>query len=175
MAKDAQNAVDAAVKMEQDSIDFYNKAAGTTRNRLGKSMFESFVKDEKRHLDALQRVVAGVAPSLKVEKILASRKNSFKAGVATVFENARRELVDRVPSDADDVKALGIAIELERTGFKFYADAAAKAGNELQRKLYAALQNEENEHLDFLQNTLDYLEDTGNWFLWEEHGLLDGG
>jgi len=26
-----------------------------------------------------------------------------------------------------------------------------------------------------LQNTHSYLKDSGDWFLWEEKGLLDGG
>ena len=68
-----------------------------------------------------------------------------------------------------------MALELERQGYIFYRDCAARAADSTTASLYKALQHEENEHIDFLQNTIDYLEDTGNWLLWEERGLLDGG
>ena len=182
---DVQNLIDTAVKMEQDSIDFYGEAAAGTTNRLGRSMFESFVNDEKRHLKGLQTLLTAVmtANASPVEaglrttagRILPPRKGTFKSKITTIFLKARQELSERVPSDADDVKALRIAIDLEREGCKFYGEAAAKATNTTVAEVYRILQNEEKEHLDFLQNTLSYLEDTGNWFLWEEQGLLDGG
>jgi hypothetical protein len=37
------------------------------------------------------------------------------------------------------------------------------------------LVEEEKEHLQLLQNTHSYLKNSGDWFLWEEKGLLDGG
>ena len=175
MQGDMRRAIDTAIRMEQDSIDFYTEAAASASNRLGRSMFESFVSDEKRHLNGLQTLLKNAKPDLPIEKILPARRGTFKAKITTIFLKARQELADRVPSDADDVKALRIALDLEREGCKFYGEAAAKATDTTVAEVYVVLQGEEKEHLDFLQNTLSYLEDTGNWFLWEEQGLLDGG
>ncbi|HUW34343.1 MAG TPA: ferritin family protein [Planctomycetota bacterium] len=172
---DMQAAVETAIKMEQDSIDFYTDAAARSGNRLGRSMFESLVNDEKRHLKGLQTLLKNAGAPPPANQTLPPRKGTFKSAISTVFLKARQELTERVPSDTDDVKALRIALDLEKEGYKFYGQAAANAANRNVTDVYKTLQKEENEHIEFLQNTLSFLEDTGNWFLWEEQGLLDGG
>jgi len=172
---DMNKAVETAIKMEQDSIDFYAEAAAKSSNSLGRSMFESLVNDEKRHLKGLQLLLKNAGAGISADRILPPRKGTFKSAISTVFNKARQQLTERVPSDADDVKVLRIALDLEREGYKFYREVAATAPDPNVASVYKTLQKEENEHIEFLQNTLSYLEDTGNWFLWEEQGLLDGG
>jgi len=173
--KDMNRVAETAIKMEQDSIDFYTEAIARSSNGLGRSMFESLVNDEKRHLKGLQKLLKNAGAPMPADKVLPPRKGTFKSAISTVFLKARQELIERVPSDADDVKALRIALDLEKEGFRFYREAAANAADPNVAGVYKTLQKEENEHIDFLQNTLSFLEDSGNWFLWEEQGLLDGG
>ncbi len=175
MSDELQKAVETAVKMEEDSIDFYTDAAKKTGDKLGRSMFESLVKDEQRHLRALEHLLDAAAPSAPAETILPSRGHSFKSEISTVFAEARKGIGERVQADAGDLTALKVAIDLEKDGHRFYGESAAQTDNETVKNVYLALQREEGEHLNFLQNTFEYLEDSRDWFLWEEQGLLDGG
>ena len=76
---------------------------------------------------------------------------------------------------ADEIEALKIGMEMETRGYKLYKEAAREAGTTEERKLLERLASEENQHYTMLQNTHTYLEHTGEWFIWEERGLLDGG
>jgi len=175
MGNELWTAAETAAKMEQDSIDFYTGAAARCRNKLGRSMFESLVKDEQRHLDALRRLLKEAAPTLDADSLLPGRGRTFKSQMTTVFSQARKAIGERVPADATDLQALEVAIDLEGQGWRFYDQAARTAPIPAARAVYARLRDEENEHLDFLRNAWQYLDNTGDWFLWEEQGLLDGG
>ena len=50
------NAIEIAIKMEKDAIEFYTEAAGKTTNPVGKKMFLSITEDEKRHLQLLSQI-----------------------------------------------------------------------------------------------------------------------
>jgi rubrerythrin len=175
MTDEMREAVETALKLEYDSIDFYRDAAQRTDSRLGKSMFESLVKDEQRHVRALQYLMKEAAPRAPVEEVFPSRGRTFKSAISTVFSEARKDIGKRIPSDADDLHALTTAMDLEKGGHRFYGEAARKARDETVRSVYLRLQQEEDEHFTFLQNTYQYMESSGDWFLWEEQGLLDGG
>ena len=175
MSDEMRKAAETAFKMEQDSIDFYAQAAKKTTNKLGRAMFESLVKDEERHLQALGRLMKEVAPSMAAEEILPGRGGTFKSNISTVFSEAREEIVERIPAGADDLEALTLAMDLETKGHRFYTEAAAKAENNTVRDVYLMLRREELEHFSFLQNTYQYLDNSGDWLLWEEQGILDGG
>lgn len=175
MSDEMRKAAETAFKMEQDSIGFYTEAAEKTTNKLGRAMFESLVKDEERHLQALGRLMKEVAPSVPVEEVLPGRGGTFKSKISTVFSEAREEIDERIPAGTDDLEALTLAMEFETKGHRFYAETAAKAENETVRGVYLMLRREELEHFSFLQNAYQYLDRSGDWLLWEEQGILDGG
>ena len=58
------NAIEMAIKMEKDAIDFYTEAAGKTEHPVGKKMFMSITEDEKRHLKMLSAIFKdiGITP-----------------------------------------------------------------------------------------------------------------
>ncbi|NQT20747.1 MAG: ferritin family protein [Planctomycetes bacterium] len=175
MSDEMRRAIETAFKMEQDSVDFYGEAAKKTTHALGRSMFESLVKDEQRHLQALGRLIRENVPSVSAEEILPMRGGTFKSEISTVFSQAREEIDERIPADADDLQALSLAMDLETKGHRFYGETAAKAENKAVRDVFLMLRREELEHFTFLQNAYQYLDKSGDWFLWEEQGILDGG
>ncbi len=54
------NAIEIAIKMEKDAIDFYKEAAKKTKNPVGKKMFLTITVDEKRHLQMLSQIFEGL-------------------------------------------------------------------------------------------------------------------
>lgn len=162
-------ALSTAAQMEKDGMAFYREASSKTKNPLGQKMFLSFVDDEKRHLAMIEAIGKG----LNIDKEL--REPGPAERIRTIFSEARKELDTRLGGNSSDVDALKFALAMEDKGYQFYKASAETAQSAGERKLFDLLAKEESEHHEMLQNALTYLEETGDWYLWEEGGPIEGG
>ncbi|MBI4689974.1 MAG: ferritin family protein [Nitrospirae bacterium] len=161
------NAIEVAIKMETDAIKFYTEAAGKAKNPVGKKMFLTIREDEKRHLDMLSQIFRGLDITIKD---VSPMKN-----IKTVFETMKAEMIERVEATTDELEAFKIAMRMEKEGIEFYRKAAAEANMEKEKLLFERLIKEEEQHYDIFANTYFFMSDTGSWFMWEEHSIVDGG
>ena len=159
-------AIQTAVKMETDAIQYYQEAAAKPVQPYGKRMFEGFVKDERRHLRILQDILSGLD--------LHAALSSPPEDISTVFTRLKREMDERVSASTGEVEAVKIALDFESAGYEFYKKAAAEATDETEKALFSRLAEEEQRHHQILSETYSYMADAGEWFLWEEKGLLEG-
>ena len=159
-------AVEIAMKTETDAIDFYGKAARKTAHPVGKQMFLSIIDDEKRHLEVLKCIFEGMDIDFPGESPIKK--------IRTVFEENRGAMLSRVAATADETQALEIAMRMEKESVDFYEKAAAGASGR-EKTVFERLIKEEEQHYTIFSNTLQFLTDTGNWFMWEEHSAVDGG
>ena len=159
-------AIEIAIKIETDAMKFYEEAARKTSHPFGKKMFEGFIKDEARHLQMLEEILKGF--SLTTARIKPS--DSIK----TVFSELKGQMMARVKASQDELSAVKIALDFESAGYEFYNKAALEATDKKEKELFIRLAEEEKEHSSILQNTYSFLKDTGDWFMWEEHGILEG-
>ncbi|HUT36183.1 MAG TPA: ferritin family protein [Planctomycetota bacterium] len=161
------SALQYAIQLERDGQAFYAQVAATTRNPLGGKMFESLAADERRH----EQVLVGIAGKMNVALDGDMPKERLVTLFAAVGEQWRADL----GAEASDTAAVEKALEMEAASIAHYRTEAARAAGERERALYARLVEEEEQHADILRNCLTYLNRTGQWFLWDEKGLLDGG
>ena len=161
------NAIEIAIKMEKDSIKFYTEAAEKTSNYVGKKMFLSITEDEKRHLEMLSQI-------FKEMDITIKDVNPMKE-IKTVFETLKDKMKERIKATGDELEAFKIAMQMEQEGIEFYKKAGLEAKSEKERALFQRLVKEEQQHFDIFSNTYSFLTDTGNWFMWDEHSIVDGG
>jgi rubrerythrin len=161
------NAVELAIKQETDGIAFYRKAAEKTAHPVGKKMFLSIIEDEKRHLEALSRILK--------ELDMTYESASPMEHVKTVFEENKDQMMERIPATADELEALKIALEMERASVLFYQRLASESREPKQKALFERLIPEEEEHFRIFNNTLSFLTDSGNWYMWDEYEIVDGG
>jgi rubrerythrin len=159
-------AIETAIKMETDAMKFYREALGRTSHPLGKKLFEGFVVDEVRHLKMLQNIMNDMDIEVKVVHP--------KKDIKTVFSELKEEMMERISANTDEVEAVKVALDFEKKGHDFYDKAAQEATGEKEKKLFEVLAVEEKRHYEVLENTYNFLQDTGNWFMWEEHGMLEG-
>ena len=157
--------VEIALRMETDAIKFYGEAADRTSNPVGKKMFLSIVDDEKRHVEMISQILKGL-------DLHAKDANPVKAGQ-----------VDLRGDEAADDGACGgdkgrgcfkIAMDMEKEGVEFYRKAMAEAPSEKEKALFQRLLKEEEAHYNIFSNTFSFMNDSGNWYMWEEHGIVEG-
>ncbi len=161
------NAIGIAIKMETDAINFYNSASKKANHSVGKKMFLTIAKDEVRHLDMLSQILKGL--DIKIKDV-----NPIK-NIKTVFEEMKDEMMQKVEATTDELEAFKIAMRMEKEGIEFYKKAVTGAKTEKEKALFARLIKEEQQHYDIFANTYFFLSDTGSWFMWEEHSIVDGG
>ncbi len=161
------NAVEIAISMEADAIKFYKEAADRTSNPVGKKMFLAISDDEKRHLGMLSKIIKGL--DIK-GKDVSPMKN-----VKSIFETMKEDMMKKVETTVDELEAFKIAMQMEKEGIEFYKKAATVTSTEKEAELFKRLIQEEQQHYDIFANTYFYLYDSGSWFMWEEHSIVDGG
>ena len=159
-------AIETAIKMETDAMKFYREAIGKTEHPLGKRLFEGFVVDELKHLKMLQDIMNNL--DLEVTTV------HPKQEIQTVFSELKEHMMQRISATTGEKEAVKIALDFEKEGYHFYEKAAMRATEDKEKKLFEALAVEEKRHYELLENTHRFLEDTGDWFMWEEHGMLEG-
>ncbi len=160
------NVIEIAIKMEKDAIDFYTTAAGKTTNPVGRKMFLAITEDEKRHLEFLSQLFKGM-------EILVNDVSPM-VNIKTVFEEMKDDMLQKVGVTDDELEAFKIAMQMEKEGKAFYEKALLKVKTGKEEELFERLIKEEQEHYDIFANTYSFLSDTGNWFMWEEHSIVEG-
>lgn len=159
-------AVATAIKMETDAIAFYEESADKAHHAFGREMFKGFVKDEKRHLAMLQCLFNG----MDIQEIFIRPKESIK----TVFSALKDQMMARVEVIPDEMEAIKIAMQMESEGFHFYEKAAENATMQKEKELFERLVIEENDHYSILSETYEFLDNTGQWYMYEERGIVEG-
>lgn len=161
------NAIEIAIKMEKDAIDFYTEAAEKAQHPVGKKMFMSITEDEKRHLEVLSKIFKDIG--ITIEEVSPMRN------MQTIFKSMKEAMMKRVEATQDELDAFKIAMQMEKEGVEFYKRASSEAQTEKEKALFERLVKEEQQHYDIFANTYFFLSDTGSWFMWEEHSIVDGG
>jgi len=162
------NSIEIARKMETDAIKFYTEAADKTHYPAGKKMIEVIIQDEKRHLDILSKIIKGLDFEYK--------KANPVHNVKTVFESMKDEMMKRVEASEDELDIFRVAMKMEKEGIEFYERLIRDEDiSEKERDLFLHLIEEEKRHYAIFENTYNFLSDTGNWFMWDEHSIVDGG
>lgn len=161
------NAIEIAIKMETDAIKFYKKASEKMVHPVGKKMFLSIATDEKRHIEMLRQIFKDINITIK--------DVSPMENVKTIFEEMKQEMMERVEATKDELEAFKIAMEMEKKGIEFYKKAASEAVKEKEKILFERLIFEEQQHYNIFANSYFFMSDTGSWYMWEEHSIVDGG
>jgi len=160
------NAAEIARKMETDAVEFYKEAAGKTSHPVGKEIFLSIMEDEIRHTKMIEAVLKGMG--------ISDENAEPMDRIMSIFEEMRPELEKKLTATSDDKEALRIAMEMEKKGFEFYQQAEAEATDEKTKALFSKLAKDEDQHYRVFANTYNFLNDSGNWFMWDEKGVIEG-
>ena len=160
------NAVEMAIKMKKDAIKFYGDAAERCDHPAGKRMFLVILEDEKQHLESLNQMIN----DMNIDMSALSPIENIKTSLETLKDQMR----ESTACSLDEMEAFKMAMDMERECIDFYKKQAEESKDKTEKAFFEKLLREEEEHFRVFSNTHSYLDDTGNWFMWDDHSIVEG-
>ena len=168
--------LNTAIKTEKDGRVFYQEAIQRAANPLAKSVFETLADEELVHIETIKAFYDALKEKGTCQELggLLNDKPQPKTRLENVFQKARQSMDETIKTDAGSLEAYKAAMELEQRAYNMYQRLIKDTSDEMARKLYQFMLEQENEHYAFLKETHDYLENPGDWFVREERPHFEG-
>jgi len=165
-------ALQAAIKFEEDGRSFFLAASDKTEEKFGKSAFLSLAAAELDHIQRIKTIYESLdkigewpdMPSLF----------SPQRPTKNIFEEAAAEIDRNVYPKTGEMEAIRFGIQYEEKGLRFYTNLSNAASHWLEKKFYTQLGNEERGHLLILRDIESYYLDPAHWFSEKEKSHWDG-
>ncbi len=151
-----------AMQLEQESREFYMKAAQTTQDEKGQETFRALASDEQNHLcliksqhDALTSENTWVSsPEVKPVQVDLDKP---------LFPEGKEALDKTVTAKSSDSDALLFGLDIETKSFDMYRRAAVETADALGKAMFEFLAGEEKSHFDILMMRYEYLSGPTGW------------
>jgi|YNPNPStandDraft_1061719.scaffolds.fasta_scaffold01828_5 rubrerythrin len=158
----ALTALSQALKLEQEGLAFYTKAAEETLDPRGKAMFLSLADDEKMHAAMIQRQLHAIEgqgsyvllPDLSVPDIDLEAK---------LFPPERKAVEQKVGLNPTEIDALHLALDNEIKSYNLYREAAKTVTDPAGQQMYRWLASAEMTHFNLLMSNYEALVSLGSW------------
>lgn len=170
--KQQLDALEVALNNEQKERAFYLENAKRTKNPVGKAMFEQIADDELEHYERLKELHSRWKKDEKWPDTVSLTVK--KSNTRDLFARAVGKGGTIPAGDADDLKAVRIAIDFEAKGIQHYADLRDGSSGEKERAFFDLLSSMEREHFLSLKDTEEFLTDPVSWYRRTESPGLDG-
>ena len=161
-------ALHQGIQIELQGLTFYRKAAELTADLKGRETLSSLAHEEVGHLHLLQVQYGSLTSRGQWLDMERARELEPGREVETLFPQADDTLARLLPAQADDVRALEIALDFERGGYQMYQRLAQATDDPAGRAMYEFLGQQEQKHYDFIHRALEYLKTQGAWYFDEQ-------
>lgn len=161
-------ALQQAIAIEQEGLEFYNQAAEWTSDPRGRDVFGSLAQDEELHLRIVRRQYQSLSHS--GEWKTSDELEAVKADLdqALLFPTGEEGLKEAIQPDASDREALLFALEIEHRNYELYRKAALETEAPLGREMYQRLAAAEQNHFNLVMLNYEHLTTVGHWLGLEE-------
>jgi rubrerythrin len=167
MPTSKEDIVQAALQLERDGRNFYLKSAGKAATDIAREWFESFAKDELRHMEWIEQLSATQGTAGAAKKELYKR-------LSGIFANAPETVRKAAMESEQDLEAIQLAIGMEERSVAAYVKWAGEAETEDMRRTCNVLADYERYHRELLENTTQYIDDPAEWFRQQERWFVEG-
>ena len=150
MEKKTFEALQAAIKFEEDGRSFFLAAYEKTVEKFGRLTFLGLADAE---LDHIQRIKT-IYDSLSKMGEWPDTPSLFtpKRPIKTIFVEAMEKIDQNVKPTTGEMEAVKLGIQYEERGLKLYSDLSNAASHWLEKKFYTQLGNEERGHMLVLKD-----------------------
>ncbi|MDD5306508.1 MAG: ferritin family protein [Deltaproteobacteria bacterium] len=172
MNMNRMSSIELALANEKIEVEFYEKEAARSRNRVARALFETLAGDEQEHIARIARLHreltgAGSWPTDVPIEVKGTEVRKVLAGIA-------RDKGSVADHDENDIAALKRAAGFEDKGASLYLELAKGSDNPMEARFFKFLAGIEREHFMSIKDSLLYLEDPQAWHEAREHSTLDG-
>ena len=168
MAVDKDEVIRAAVQLERDGRKMYLDMAEKASNDMARRMFESLADDETLHIQWIENLEPGAKNAGE-----ANRKTYQR--LRHIFADVSANEKEKAAQAKKDLEAIDLALDMEEKSRAAYAEWAEDSENEEVRRLCTVLADVERFHREVLENSKEYFQKPGDWFMQEERWMFDGG
>ena len=141
----ARDALRMAIATERSGLEFYTRAAGITKDRRGRTVFQKLAAEEGEHLGTLEkryRELIAADPQLESRPTFLF----FKGAASGLFAEGAKQLREGV----NDQEALLIGIKCERGSHLFFKKYGERFEDSEGKQVFLEFADEERAHLDLL-------------------------
>ncbi|TET37741.1 MAG: hypothetical protein E3J72_05060 [Planctomycetota bacterium] len=168
MSKARKEILEAAIQLEKDGRKFYLEYAEKASNELVKKIYASLAEDEDRHIEWLKEL----APE---KPGLGDANRNIYRNLKDIFADAPQELRARAADAKNDIDGLRLGIEMEQRSEDAYRKWAGETDDSEAIALCNLIAEAERFHRQLIENAIEFLEETIDWFMQEEQWSFDGG
>ena len=169
--------VKLSIQLEENGYTFYKETADKVANPLAKATLMSLAQRELVHMERIKELYAKLTNqgTLKDNWLNDAAVTPSKGElIAPIIEKLRTSLGKKFEVSSDITEAYKIAEGLEADSYHLYDKIAQEGVDEITTKFYSALATEEREHYTILDETLQYLNNPGDWFKNQEKWIVEG-
>jgi rubrerythrin len=169
-------AIETAVRIEEEGLLFYTEAAKQVDDPKGKQMFQTLAKDEQAHLELFKSAREALFTRgawLSPEEV--AEISPDKPAHPAIFPPVGHIETGEVKVPEHHLAVLRRGIEAENASITFYSQQMARADDPDGKAMYAYLVSQEEAHRKILKGEYDYLTGTGFWFDTQEFNLEGAG
>jgi rubrerythrin len=168
MAVSKDEVVRAAVQLERDGRKMYLDMAQKASNAMTRRMFESLADDETLHIEWIENLEPGAKSAGE------ANRDTYRR-LSHIFADVSETEKEKAASAEKDLEAIDLAVDMEEKSRVAYTEWAKESGDEEVQRLCTILADVERFHREVLENSKEYFQKPGDWFMQEERWMFDGG
>lgn len=161
----ALKALQEAIQIEKEGLEFYNQAAEWTTDPRGQEVFRSLAQDEELHLHIVRQQYQSLsesgewAPSDELGEV----ELEVDVDQPLLFPKGWEGLKQTIRPDASDREALLFALEIEHKNYVLYRGATLETEDPRGRDMYQRLAGAEQNHFNLVMLNYEHLTNVGHW------------
>ncbi len=158
------DSLDTGRKMELEGIKFYNEAAETIEDTMGKGTLNFLANEEKEHLKFINNLSQSFKENEggeKIAEIIKDHKNQMER--PKIFSD-KEEYKKKIKSGNAEKEILKEAKKVEERSIKFYNGCHQNVNEAIYKEVFEMLLEEENKHLEWVEMMQSYMDVHGYWY-----------
>lgn len=153
------NLFDFALTMELDGVANYKELAAKTVHPDLKAVLEGLAAEERRHYDIIKAAQGGEWGIVPEQPALSAVPNVFADKTFDLADQART--IPRLKAEPIDLYRA--ALDREKESVSLYQELAQKAASPEEKSLCQKLREEEEKHVELMDNIVEMLNRVQDW------------
>jgi rubrerythrin len=165
---DMGQALETALEFEKEGFQIYTEAADNTEHSVIEKTFRYLADQEVNHIEEIKQFIEKNDPDVELKgDQLPEVKKKFGEIISEHWE--KTELSD------SDIEAHKAGMDFEKKAYEFYKKELEETDDEMAKKFFKFLMEQEQAHYELIEKTYDYIKNPEAWYAEEEGWIEEGG